>query len=99
MEKITIKIEKAFSVIFAGLAGPSQICLPGKELLQSPFRTEFTWDHVRGDIADPCGVIADPSGVIADPYGVVAIPEAVGAWLPIRRRRSLRDSLNIIKHC
>ena len=57
------------------------------------------WDHVRGDIDDPCGAIADFCGVIADfcgvnadPCGVVAIPEAIGG------RRSLRDSLNIIKH-
>ena len=30
-------------------------CLPETELLQSPFRTEFsmTWDHIRGVIADP----------------------------------------------
>ena len=33
------------------------------------------WDHVRGDIDDPC---ADFRGVIADPCGVVAIPEAIG---------------------
>ena len=57
-------------------------------------------DHVRGDIDDPCGaivdfygIIADFCGVIADPCGVVAIPEAIGG------RRSLRDSLNMIKHC
>ena len=38
----------------------------------------FVWDHVRGDIDDPCGAIADFCGVIADPCGVVAIPEAIG---------------------
>ena len=52
----------------------------------------LSWDHVRGDIDDPCGVIADFCGVIADfsgviadfcgviadPCGVVAIPEAIG---------------------
>ena len=60
----------------------------------------LAWDHVRGNIDEPCGaiadfcgVIADPCGVIADPCGVVAIPEAIGA------RRLLCDSLNIIKHC
>ena len=60
----------------------------------------FAWDHIRGDIDDPCGVIADFCGVIADfcgviadPCGVVAIPEAIGG------RPSLRDSLNIIEHC
>ena len=34
------------------------------------------WDHVRGNIDDPCGAIADFCVVIADPCGVVAIPEA-----------------------
>ena len=45
----------------------------------------LAWDHIRGDIDDPCGtiadicgVIADFCGVIADPCGVVAIPEAIG---------------------
>ena len=59
----------------------------------------LAWNHVRGDIDDPCGaiadfcrIIADFCGVIADPCGVVTIPEAIGG-------RSLRDSLNIIKHC
>ena len=32
----------------------------------------LTWDHVRGNIDDPCGVIADFCGVIADPCGVIA---------------------------
>ena len=36
------------------------------------------WDHVRGDIDDPCGAIANFCGVIADPCGVFAIPEAIG---------------------
>ena len=38
----------------------------------------LAWDHVRGDIDDPCGTIADFCVVIADPGGVVAIPEAIG---------------------
>ena len=44
----------------------------------------LAWDHVRGDIDDPCaaiadfcGVIADICGVIADFCGVIAIPEAI----------------------
>ena len=60
----------------------------------------LAWDHIRGDIDNPCGAIADFCGVIADPCGVVAIPEATAAArAPMRRRRSLRDLLNIIKHC
>ena len=31
----------------------------------------LAWDHIRGDIVDPCGVIADLRGI-------VAIPEAFG---------------------
>ena len=61
----------------------------------------LAWDHVRGDIDDPCGAIADFCGVIADlrvviadlciviadPCGVVAIPEAIGVCaLPIVAR-------------
>ena len=38
----------------------------------------LAWDHVRGDIDDPCGAIADFCGVIANPCGVVAIHEAIG---------------------
>ena len=45
------------------------------------------WDHVRGDIDNPCGcgaitdfcgVIADFCGVNGDPCGVVVIPEVIG---------------------
>ena len=53
----------------------------------------LAWDHVRGDIDDPCGAIADICGVmadfcgvIADPCGVVAIPEGSAT------ARALRDS-------
>ena len=53
----------------------------------------LAWDHIHGDIDDPCGAIADFCGVIADFCGVIAISEAIG------RRRSLRDSLDIIKDC
>ena len=53
----------------------------------------LAWDHIRGNIDNPCGVIADFCGVIANPCGVLTIPEAIGG------RRSLLDSLNIIKHC
>ena len=38
----------------------------------------LAWDHVRGDIDDPCGAIADFCGVIANPCGVVVIHEAIG---------------------
>ena len=65
----------------------------------------LAWDHVRGDIDDPCGAIADFCrviaefcrvianfcGVIADFCGVIAIPEAIDG-------RAGADSLSIIKH-
>ena len=57
----------------------------------------LAWDHVCGDIDDPCGANADFCRVIANPCGVVAIPEAISGRA-MRRRRSLRDSLYIIKH-
>ena len=66
----------------------------------------LAWDHVRGDIDDPCGAIADFCGVIADPCGVVAIPEAIGgravvdAATPIvaRLAKHHKTLLNIVKH-
>ena len=38
----------------------------------------LAWDHVRGDIDDPCVAIADFCQIIADPCGVVTIPEEIG---------------------
>ena len=61
----------------------------------------FAWDHVRGDIDNPCGVIADFCGVIADPCGIVAMPEAIsGARSPIiaRLAKHHKALLNIAKH-
>ena len=37
----------------------------------------LAWDHVRGDIDNPCGAIANFCGVVADFCGVIAIPEAI----------------------
>ena len=59
----------------------------------------LAWDHVRGDIDDPCGAIADFCGVIA-------IPEAIGgcagadAATPIvaRLAKHHKTLLNIVKH-
>ena len=62
------------------------------------------WDHVRGDVDDPCGSIADFCGVIADPCGVVAIPEAIGgraggrAPMVARLAKHHKALLNIVKH-
>ena len=56
-------------------------------------RRSFSWGHFRGNIDNAFCVIADSCGV-------VVIPEVIGgARSPIRQCRSLRDSLNIIKHC
>ena len=85
---------------------PSGICLPGTELLKSPFRRSLAWDHVRADIDDPCDVIANFSGFISDPCCVVAIPEAIGgravadAATPIvaRLAKHHKTLLNTVKH-
>ena len=65
----------------------------------------LAWDHVRGDIDDPCSAIADYCGVIADPGGVIAIPEALSRSLrrsvtPIiaRLAKHHKTLLNIVKH-
>ena len=94
------------------ISAPSGIFLQGTELLQSPFQTEFRMGsrsrRYRGSlraITDFCGVIADFWGVNADPCSVVMIPEVIGecavavARLAKHHKTSLRDSLNIIKHC
>ena len=75
------------------LLSPSEIIFQEQSYSSLHSGRSLAWVHFRGDIDDPCGVIADFCGVITDPCGVVAIPEAIGC------RRSLRDSLNIIKHC
>ena len=54
----------------------------------------LAWDHVRGDIDDPCGDIDDPCGAIADFCGVIAdfcgvIADPCG---PAALSRSLRRS-------
>ena len=66
----------------------------------------ITWDHVRGDIDDPCGAIADFCGVIADPCSVVAIPEAIGSCavpdvvmqFVAQLAKHHKTLLNIVKH-
>ena len=65
----------------------------------------LAWDHVLGDIDDPCGAIADFCGVIADPCGVVAIPEAIGGragadeakLIVVRLAKHHKTLLNIVK--
>ena len=95
------------------LHSPSGICLPGTELLQSSFKTEFTMGHFRCDIDDPggviadfCGVLADPCGVIPDPCSVVMIHEVIGgravvdAATPViaRLAKHHKTLSNIVKH-
>ena len=68
----------------------------------------LAWDHVRGDIDDPCGAIADFCGVVADFCGVVADPcgtAAIGgragadAATPfVARLTKHKTLLNIVKH-
>ena len=101
---VTLLLEEKFQ---RGLNGDlSGIFLPGTELLQSILGQSLAWDHIRGDIDDPCGAIADFCGVIADFCGVIAIPEAVGgragadAATPIvaRLAKHHKTLLNIVKH-
>ena len=61
----------------------------------------LAWNHVRGNIDDPCGAMSNFCEVIADPCFVVAIPEAIGGRRSLNIKQS--DSLNImkthVKHC
>ena len=85
---------------------PSGICLPGTDYSSLHSGRSLAWDHVRGDIYDPCGAIADFCGVIADPCGVVAIPEAIGGRAVTNASMSIverlakhhKTLLNIVKH-
>ena len=79
---------------------PSKIVFQEQSYSSLHSERSLAWDHFRSEIDDPSGVIADFCGVIADfcrviddPWGIVTIPEEIGG------RRSLRDSLNIIKCC
>ena len=66
----------------------------------------LAWDHVRGDIDDPCGAIADFCRVIADPCGPAALTRslrrsaAADAATPIvaRLAKHHKTLLNIVKH-
>ena len=52
----------------------------------------LAWDHVRGDIDDPCDAIADFCGVIADPWGDRRPP------IVARLAKHHKTLLNIVKH-
>ena len=61
------------------------------------------WDHVRGDIDDPCGAIADFCGVIADLCGVITDPfgdrrRRCGDADRSRLAKYHKTLLNILKH-
>ena len=92
------------------LHSPSGICLPGTELLQSSFKTEFTMGSLslryrrsrrrhRRFLRSSCWSLRSyPRSLQA-----VALSWSM-RWLvavrsSMRRHRSLHDLLNIIKHC
>ena len=52
----------------------------------------LAWDHVRGDIDDPCGAIANFCGVIADFCGVIAVLCGPAALSRSLRRSAAADA-------
>ena len=92
---------------------PSGIFLPGTELLQSPFRTEFSMEsrsrRYRRSLRRHRRFLWSYHRFLrvnADPCGVFAIPEAIGgravadAATPIvaRLAKHHKTLLNIVKH-
>ena len=74
---------------------PLEFVFPEQSYSSLHSRQSLAWDHIRGNLNDPCGVIADFGGVIADPCGVVAIPEAMPI---IARLAKHHKTLSIVKH-
>ena len=63
----------------APLETPLEFFFPEQSYSSLHSGWSLAWDHVRGDINDPCGAIVDFCRVIADPCSVVPIPEAIGS--------------------
>ena len=61
-------------VLSAGCAPPLEFFFQEQSYSSLHSGWSLAWDHVRGDIDDPCGAITDFCGVIADPCGGVTIP-------------------------
>ena len=59
----------------------------------------LAWDHIRGDIADPCGAIADPCGIVAisEAIGGSAVADAA-TQIVTRIAKHHKTLLNIVKH-
>ena len=68
-----------FGLFRPNLATPLEFVFQEQSYSSLHSGLSLAWDHVRGDIDDPCGIIANFCGVIAEPCGVVAIPEAIGS--------------------
>ena len=56
-----------------GESPPSEIVFQEQSYSSLHSGRSLAWDHLRGDIDDPCDVLVDFCGVIADPCCVVAI--------------------------
>ena len=95
------------------LRSPLEFFFQEQSYSSLPSGRSLAWDHVRGDIDDPCGaiadfcgVIADFCGVVADFCGVIAIPEAIGGRagadaataIVVRLAKHHKTLLNIVKH-
>ena len=89
---------------------PFGICLPGTELLQSPFKTEFSMEMMGSLLWGHWWSLQhhrrflrsyDPCSVITNPCGIVAIPEPVWIFLfMIKRTLShICTAIQPISHC
>ena len=78
-------------------------CLPGTELLQSPFMTELAWDHFHSIITDSCGVVADPCCIIANPcsdwLSLMVIRDSAGEALISILGTAVTPAQILLPHC
>ena len=79
-----------FAAISMISVAPSDIVFQEQSYSSLHSGRSLAWDHFRGDIDDPCSVIANFCVVITDPW--------CNRLSPMRRFRSLHDSLNMVNH-
>ena len=103
----TSSLDAETSAIARSYQRPYGIFLPRTELLQSPFRTEFSMGsrsrRYRRSLRRHRQFLRSYRRFLWSYSQFLQLSQSLrrstAARAPMRRRRSLRDSLNIIKHC
>ena len=83
----------------ASLGAPLEFFFEGQSYSSLHSGRSLAWDHVCGNIDDPSGAIAISAELSPIPAALSrSLRRSAAARSLMRRRRSLCDSLNIIKH-